>query len=336
MVVSSQTNAHTAESTFGFTQAFLLGTLLLLGGLISVPCYTIKVGGQPLAVWVGSLLAAYQLVWVNGALWVLEVAGYLCIAWFFSRRRLAITAIGIASGLIIRLLVCLLIAFLLSANSGSPASFIFMEMNRGLWLLRLLAVIVTAIILLVPCRELLANGFYMLGAKTGAKADGDSKHFSFKSARETAPITLSSRPLANSAKDPEQLAPPEGFTPITPREGITGLINIPVEVIGESVPEALAFLNAEFPVRVRLAYIVPQMSHATAWLTWQQIFMAGQNDPNYIHAERPDTNFQGRWVRLPARCYVSQVPREHFVSPPHTPPAWMQRPPVPQEQQFER
>ena len=112
-------------------------------------------------------------------------------------------------------------------------------------------------------------------------------------------------------------------------------MNVPVELICTSVPEAAEVLIADVPVRIRISYIVPQVRNATIWLTWQQIFPAGDDDPNRRQAPgRADTRFHGRWVRIPAKYYVPQMPREHFTIPKAKPLSWMKRPAVPQEVQF--
>lgn len=327
-------STHTTPSAtpFGVVQIFLAGTLLLLGGLLAIPFYLTGAGQAAPASAAGSGLLAVSLT-----LWLLETALYCIISTVLSRRNWLVGFIGTALGLLLRLGLTLLMAWLIGARSHADTAVVFLQINGDHWPLRLLAIAFSAATLVLPLRGLLASGFRI--RNTGRQYRDTARHFSFKSAVDapTGPSRATATTGAHEQRHEAQtVTPPEGFMPIPAQDDITGTIDIPVEVICASVPEARAFLRRELPVSVRLACIVPQLANATVWLTWQQIFSSGSDDPNREHGpERPDVSLQGRWVRLPARTYVTQVPRRYFSRPaPAAALKWMKRTPVPQEAQF--
>jgi hypothetical protein len=79
-------------------------------------------------------------------------------------------------------------------------------------------------------------------------------------------------------------------------------------VVLVSIPEAKEALADHPMVRVPLAHLVPQLAQPTIWLTWETAILHSHNEG--IHA---DANaFHGRWIRIPARHFVMQVPPEYF------------------------
>ncbi|HEY3377121.1 MAG TPA: hypothetical protein VGL77_06445 [Armatimonadota bacterium] len=329
----ASTSSANNQETFDITRVFLVGTLLLAGILLAVPLHTIYVGGRSLAAALSGMVPAAGLPWVDGALWCGEFLLYLLVGWSFSKRKIRFACTGAVAGLLLRVLVSGLMACLLSARLGESVISLFLQMHGNIWVLHLLATCTVALIMVYPCRVLLLRGVDALHSRDKAKALDSTRRFSFNTAREMPTGKFVVRPAAAAAGD--QLAPPPDFVPVVPKESVRGVVNIPAAVIAECIPEAVPFLAMDAPVRVRLAYIVPQLRRATVWLTWQQIFLTGQDDPNYLHGQdRPDAKFQGHWICIPSKYYVSQVPREHFEVPTVAMPTWMQRPAVPQEAPF--
>ena len=105
-----------------------------------------------------------------------------------------------------------------------------------------------------------------------------------------------------------------------PAVGITGTISVPSTLILEAVPEAKDIIATDNDLPIELQYVIPQISNATLWFTWQQLF----------RSEVVAAKFQDRWVKIPAKYYVFQIPREYYVSSIESP-VWMTREAVPQE-----
>lgn len=323
------------EPLFGIIPAFTFGTILLAGVLLAVPLGVMHVnGGASLAAVVSQHTPAALLPWLDTLLWGIAIIAYFTISWFVSGKKLLVGIGGLVFGIILLLVTDIIIASLISARSGQPTSTIIMAMGQSSWLLGALGVITSFMLLAFPCRGLLVNGFGLLPTDRSVAATAPERNFSFTARANTGPLpTTIPHPRAQDAQP--QLAPPESFVLVTPLEGVYGLVTIPVELICASVPEAAGVLIADVPVRIRLSYIVPQLRRATIWLTWQQIFPTGGDDPNRRQGPgRSDTRFQGRWVRIPAKSYVPQVPREYFTVPKVAPLSWMKQPAVPQELQF--
>lgn len=315
------------ESPFGLLQVVTLGIFLVAGVLCAMPLYTLQMDRHPLGT---------QVALIGGILWVAEIVLYLALSLLLSKRNGAVIVLGVLGGVLLRLLVCMLMALALDARIASGFAVAFLAMQSELWLLRLLAIVVTAMILAIPCRALLAFGAPR-SDKNSNGAHPAVKSFSFQTVSEMTADEACVVRAATPRGDSRGVHPPEGFTSPPPKEGVTGMINIPTSVIYAAVPEATGSLRNDQPVRVRLAYVIPQLPQAVVWLTWQQIFLSGADDPNRAHGpERPDSKYQTRWIPIPPQYYVSQVPQGYFQPEHAAHPAWMQRAPVPQEAQFER
>lgn len=336
--MSTTIHATHAGTPFGLVQGFITGVLFLAGGLLAMMLYLSRIGQVSPVELAGHLLPVQQMLAVTLGIWALEIGLYFTITWVLAHHHFLVAVVGVFVGLILRQGVALLISALLSQHSSESAVVIFGKMANDYWLLNVLAIITSALILLIPFHGLLAAGFLFHGA-ADENLDSAPKRFSF--ATTPAPSATSGASGPSISRTPtgkaSQLAPPDGFTPLPPRDDVSGMVNIPTDIIAASVPEAAAYLREGTPVRVRLAHLVPQLSQATVWLTWQQVFLSTPEDPNAMHGpNRPDASLQGRWIKVPAHAYVPQVPREHFLSAgaPPPPPKWMTLPPVPQEEQF--
>jgi hypothetical protein len=326
------------EPFFGLIHGFSLGTLLLLSALLAVPLH--KLGWD----WSISHLIPYH--GLGGIFWGVELVLYAVLAWVLS-RHLLVTFCGPILGLITRFIVTFLIGLLVSAQSDKPLSDILLMLDREMWLYRVVAILMTAVIMLFPFRQTFQSGFGLLampssgkgGGKTPSATGNKSKQFSFASkAPHTGnyQVTRSSpqgAPSAAPAAAPTRqhiLTPPEGVTPVIPRDNVFGAVSVPASVVLQCVPEAQPFLETDRPVSIHLAYLVPQMPRGTAWLLWQQIFSGGAGTRADGGA---DAGIRDRWVRISPKYYITQVPREYFEMQ-RTPTAWMRLPEVPQEQQF--
>jgi len=329
-----ETSRPTSGAVFGVIQFFTLGTLILAGALLAVLLQSIPHGATNLSEAISHTIDYKENPWLVMALWGMELVAYGLLTVLFS-QRLAIVVSGIVLGLATRLISSTLMVTLLSASSGMPFSSLIVRADGDLWVYRLLAILTTVLAVAVPYRRILTTGF---GFHEEDAAGAKPTAFSFNNSaapRPTTPAPSSARTISRFGRRAAQkvVAPPEGFTPVVPVENVYGMVNIPSSVILESVPEAQPFLNADGSVRVRLAFIVPQLSQATVWLMWQQIFPKGVDDPNAQAQTQQEAGIRDRWVRIPAKYYISQVPQEHFVVVKH-PPAWMALSEVPQEQQF--
>ncbi|HOF87521.1 MAG TPA: hypothetical protein PLZ36_05370, partial [Armatimonadota bacterium] len=322
---------------FGLMQGFSLGTLLLLGGLLAVPM--VKFGW---ARTISDLAPATLIPLLVGLLWLLEVLLYALIAGLLS-RNLLVALSGAVLGFITRFVVFLLMGILVSSQNGVEFSETLIGMDGSSWAYRALAMLVTGTMLLLPFRRMLQTGYGLIDAPAPAPSVSRAKQFSFASKAprtghyqivRSAPATPAApAPAAPAAPRHPVVQPPENFTPAIPRDNVFGTVSVPASVILASVPEAQPFLEAEKPVTIHLAYLVPQLQRCTAWLIWQQIFSApgGGARPT---GEQADAGVRDRWVKISPKYFITQVPREYFEIQ-RIPPAWMRLPAVPQESQFD-
>ena len=294
---------------FGVPQLLALGALLLVGACL-VPVLKIANPAQ--------LNRPLDL-----ALWIVEGLAYLLLGWLLARQA-AGAIFALALGFATRIVASVLISLL----TKIPVFAI-----TGYWIAHLLAVLIAVLALSISFRGLLRRT-----ESTRATKAKDKVHFSFDRTTNAPrkapdPITTPQVPLGmeelsfddGATEQTMHLRPPEDFAPVLARNDITGTINIPASVILESVPEARSILNSASAVSVRLAVIVPQMSRATIWLTWQQAFDKGVPAIANIDTAKLEPEFYSRWIRVPARYYVLQVPQEHFKVK-KVQPSWMQLP----------
>jgi len=279
------------------------------------------------------------------ALWGVEVVLYALFAGLWSRQAL-LTVLGIGLGVATRLAANLLIFLLLRVELGT-----LFKTDNTYWLFHLWSIVLTGLIFLLAYKALIEDLCAIL-VPTATTATA-SKKFAFNdkaaapAAEATAPPLPTAKPVKHVApsatmtpifvtdtkKSEEKvstlLAPPEGFVPVTPLAGVTGTISLPAKVVLDSVPEAKNLLLANSTVHVPMSYLLPQLPRGTAWLTWQQVFERGLGVTEQGEA-RKDTEYQGRWVRIPPKYFVPQLAQSYFTAK-KTPPRWMSLPEVPQE-----
>lgn len=323
---------------FGQQQAILAAILLFAGILLAFLLLVLSNGQLSMAELLSNRVTASNHSWLDIGLWVLELACYFAVAYIILSGKVLFSFGGMILGVILRLFISFLTAILLHNFAGETLSSMFVAMDNEIWILRVPAIITAASLLALPGRRLLVSGFGLENKSQPKKIPAErAKSFNFSNARHetVGNHTVKSSAVESKGRDDKKCSPPEGFTPLPPLAGVNGTVNISHKVIFASVPDAEPYLLKDYPVRVRKAYIVPQLRNATVWLTWQQVFPGGADDLNYIHADRPDTHFQGHWIRIPAKEYVMQMDMEAFVVKTPAPPIWMQRPEVPQEAQFD-
>jgi len=317
MVTSRQ---HYTE-VFGILHAFTLGTVLLVGACLAWPVQMLP-------------LSSLNTPKADSALWIAEGVLYLLLSFLFARNLVG-TIAGVVLGFVTRIAASALIFLLVPTNYSELFAF-----GGGRGLFHALAVIIAVLALAVSFRTLLAN--FSLSRLTAPAKGGGKTRFAF----ENRPLPSAAKPQA-TAKVPlvlplegetqtangepaTHLYPPEDFTTILPRDDAIGTVTIPAAVILESVPEAKSILNPGYKINIRMSYIVPQLPRATVWLTWRQIFEKGAPPMPNVDTAKLEPEFQNRWVRIHARHYVTQVPRDYFQTKNPTP-AWLKLPAVEQE-----
>lgn len=299
-------------SNFGLMQVFALGTIVLFGALLAVPMRLVP-----------QVLTPASASTLDHGLWAVEVLLYLGIAWMLSRKALP-TLYGVLVGLAVRFITGILISVLLHHPGPLTAQF-----QIDLWLVHLLIIVTVSLGLLLPLRGIITAGFTTAGAVVNGKKP-QQFYFTKKPAQTSSFKIRSTNSKPEEPVEIDYLMPPDDFSPIFPRDDIFGMANVPAKVVLESIPEAEGIIKADGVVRIRLAYLVPQLNRSTLWLTWQQIFAKGASDGALTGAEFTETEFRDRWVRLPAKYYVTQVPREYYTGT-KTPPSWLRLSEVPQE-----
>lgn len=303
---------------------------VLVSVLIAVVLILLPIGQTNIIEIIGALLPAGI---VSLCLWLLELVLYFSLAWAATEHKLVHTILATILGFCYRLILVAGMALGVSVVTTGSFSAAFGYIHGPWWFLHFVALAVTAYVLHVVLARQLGNE-----KRAGSESSrANLKQFSFNSTRSVSAVSADIVRDNTSLKEENSfLAPPEGFYPVVAAENIPGIVNISSAVILESIPEAQILLTPDVPIRIRLAYIVPQLPRATVWLTWQQVFPGGNEDPNNQSTPRPDSvHFQSRWIRIPAKYYVLQVPREYFIRPAVVQPNWMKRPPVPQEAQFD-
>jgi hypothetical protein len=326
--MAEQTHITQDDYPFGIVHLLVLGTLLVVGMFLAVPLVKAGEGAVSLgAQWSG--IAA-----IGGWLWPIEAVLYLIISAVLSRgRSVGVVVGGAMLGVVTRLVASLLIAVAVGTASNMPVPVTFLEHETGLWAYHALAIVIATAALFLSYGGLIRAGFR--GPERVVVPDAHAgANFSF-AARPAPSATpqgkggIGQLKRVDTARD---LAPPDGFVPVTPAPNVFGAVHITGALVLECIPEAAPHVTPEQRVPIRLALIVPQLAHGTVWVTWQQV-SARPDEPGASEASRPDAGIMGRWVRIPAHAYVMQVPHEHFqVSRPK--PAWMTATPVPQEDQF--
>jgi len=296
-------------------QIFALGTIVLLGALLAVPLSTL---GNPLGD------TAQQL---DLGLFGAEVVLFLLISWLLSRKVLP-TVIGLVAGLLARSVAAILIELLLRSKDMMT-----LFQPHGQYLIVHVLILATAcMVLLIPLRGLLISGFTQVVAKGGTASKQQQQFYFSSRPAPTSNLQLRTSP-GRPGSDKTHLSPPASFVTSYPRDDVTGLAHISVQLVLESVPEAAPYLKPDALIRVRLSYVVSQLSRGTVWLTWPQVFAKGLNDGAFTKSDYPEADFRDRWIRIPPKYYVKQVAQEYFSLTKRTP-SWMRLPEVPQENQL--
>ena len=265
---------------------------------------------------------------------VVGIVVYSGVAWVASKKSAPLTLIGVLVGVFLGFLISQLAAAV-TGNGVSP-SFVFKPEGAVNYIVIIISTLATAGILYGLLGWLSSNS----ETSPTVKREVEKQKFNFATrpaVREPAkPMVIANRTVVKPGAPPVSpsgvLAPPEGFVPVLPTEGVFGMVAIPASVITDSIPEAAKYLEGMTTVRVRLALFVPQLKKATVWLTWRQVAMQNDSD-RATENDRPDADILNRWVRVPPQAYVAQVPIEYFKVT-AIPPVWMKQTPVAQEEQF--
>jgi hypothetical protein len=339
-------STHTAEQEpiFGVIQGFSLGTLLLLSPLLAVMLDKFQLIDM-----VSKTVPAASLGTFSGILWLVEAAVYAIIAGVMARHVLIALA-GPVLGVMLRFIISLLIGVIISTQNTQELDKTLQGMDGASWGFRLLAILMTCAIFFFPLRRLFQTGFGMMAGPAAPVNSSRSKQFSFANkaprtghyqivrSSTPAPSATAAAPSATPSTAPSAsrhsvLTPPENFVPVIPRDNVFGTVSVPAAVVLASVPEAAPFLEADKPVTIHLAYLVPQLSRCTAWLLWQQIFSAPGGGGARALGEQADAGVRDRWVKISPKFFITQVPQEYYQMQ-RIPPAWMRLAEVPQESQF--
>jgi len=320
---------------FGILQGFQLGTILVVGVIVSfILLRMIPIDGQPMNATLNRLFPITLFPWLPATLWGIEFLLYFGITWMIAAEALP-ALIGGVLGLIIRLLVSMGFSLVLSIKDHLSFSDVLADVQGASWAYRALAIVIACIALNWPFYSLFAEGFSTKKATSPGKTVDRPKQFAFDTAKINRPSSATggypSRTIVKDELAPttRQLTPPQEFVMPKPIDSVHGTVNIPLKVLVESIPDLEHLLAPETVAKIRLAFIVPQLSHGTIWLTWAQVF--GDTLKN-THG-RLDEEMQDRWLRLRPKHYVLQVPAELFTVH-RVPPPWMRLAEVPQEQQF--
>ncbi|MHB9132075.1 MAG: hypothetical protein ACYDBB_13455 [Armatimonadota bacterium] len=324
------------ESVFGLSQGIILATIFILGALIASQLQR-SVGGNNLAWMISRTLPYDKTPHLGTALWLTEIALYGLLTYIIS-RRLWVAATGIVLGVIFRLVASFLIVMLVSHALNRTFGQTFQLIEGKLWVYRVMAMLMALSAILFPLCQMLKTGYGLYvekkpKAKPKAAPNAGAFAFAAKQAPKQEYQIKRPKPQSASSGGDHFLTPPEGFTQPKPAD-LEGIVNIPVKVIYDSIPEAINVFEANQQIRIRLGYFVTQWKRATVWVTWQQVFPEGADNPNLrMLAGAETSHLRDRWIRIPARHFVVQVPRAHFnVEKKY--PRWMRLAEVPQEQQF--
>lgn len=248
------------------------------------------------------------------ALYVIEAFLYLICGWAMSQGKFKVASVYVLYGLISRVIFSAITALILK----QPILDSLTKSSSYYWLDRMIEIIITIIILLLPASIIIRMIYHTEYLKENKNKVEQQFSFATKKINTDANIRVF-RPEEVSDTS-THLLPPEGFSPVMPTVGITGAISVPSTIILEAVPEAKDIINIADEIPIELQYIIPQISNATLWLTWQQLF----------RSEIIASKFQDRWVKIPAKYYVFQIPREYYSASIESP-VWMTREAVPQE-----
>ena len=306
------------DGSIGVMQLLTTGIILLVGAFVMVFCCK----SVPLTT------EATAKVGDTG-LWALELGLYVLLAWILSRKALP-TVLTLLLGMVLHMILGVLVAL-----GVQRPIVILLRVDDSYWLVHLVNMLTICAVMLLPMRKLVESGFAQLFDRRAPHAGGPQQ-FSFATRpaqKATLPITRAKAGEKNEvAAEKTYLTPPEGFVMIFADQDI-GKAYVHGKVILESVPEAAALLDQGVLVYFPLAFLVGQLPRATAWLTWEQIFNRKSDEPSPLSSDQ-DAEFRHRWIRLPAKCYVSQIPPELF-SAKKNPPTWLRQSEVPQEHHFQ-
>ncbi len=247
------------------------------------------------------------------ALFVIEAFIYLICGWSMSQGKFKISSLYIVYGLVSRIIISVITAIIIKQEIINT----FTRASSFYWLDRVIEIVITIVVLLLPFTAII-RAIYNTEHVKEAK-DKVEQQFSFATKKFNADSNVRILRPEESENVTTRLSPPEGFMQVMPSIGITGSISVPSSLILEAVPEATELITTD-DIPVDLQYIIPQLSNSTLWFTWQQLF----------RVEAMASKFQDRWIKIPAKYYVHQIPREYYSASIESP-VWMTRDAVPQE-----
>ncbi|MHB9023175.1 MAG: hypothetical protein ACYC7E_03235 [Armatimonadota bacterium] len=322
------------EPVFGVFGLVLLGTLMLFTALLALPLHQIHIVKLSLGEQISLALPLGQLPGMV-ILWVVEIGAYFSLAWHYS-RQMRRAVLGIPLGLLIRVVISALMCVFMTGSQKESFARVFLENEGTFWVYHLLAILGVCVSFVTIFRNLWRGRIDAPGSGSRMKAGGaEARAFAFSSGRaQSSSVAATSEKFQQAFASAHSLTPPADFVLPVPASDVFGVVSIPVSVVLEAVPEAKTLVDAERPVRIQLAYFVPQLARATVWLTWQTIFTGKADDLNRLEAgSEAVALLRDRWIRIPARNYVSQIPKEYFkLSKRST--SWIQLPEVEQEELF--
>lgn len=288
-------------------------------------------------------VTAQKLVYVGIALLAIEFFLYWLTASSLCDNHLPTTAAGVGLALVFRFVLGFLV-FLIVRIEGDVKH----ELLQGN-IVQVLMIAAGIMALQFPFSNLLESRFgtavleslpsapkhHAPQAKRGAaKKSQPQARFAFRSQDK-----LPSKPVHTIRRAPAPsgvaLTPPDFFVKQGVAPNVHGTLTIPLDILVKSIPEARELFHNLPQLRMQLSYFVPQLVYPSAWFTWEQ-FVEGIDKRclEGMEVELDQPNWHGRWIRIPSRVFVSQIPREHFFNRTPGARAWMKLPPVPQEEQF--
>lgn len=305
---------------FGLSQAITLAVVIVATVIVGILLL-----GTPLPEVAQRITPVQVLPFLGIVLWLGEVLLFWSVADRFARGPHWIGASGMALAILVRLLTSVIMATLAGqAHAGA-------QVHDAL--IHLLGIPAGVLALYFAFALLLADGYASITDTTKKHGHATPEiRYKFK----TPPKVSSTTPVVITRMAPQQsvpntaVMPPPSFVPQPPAPTVNGTVTLPREVVLKSIPEIGAQLDALPRVRVSLAHLTPQLSRPSAWLTWHEV--AKQNalalPPN------EESTLGPRWIRIPVRYFVSQVPRELFDRPSPKPLSWMTLSEVEQEKSF--
>jgi hypothetical protein len=332
MAVSSR--AKKPEPGTSIVQVMSIIVLVVAAAALAMFLYRISFSGENLGEMISGIIPSHHYPLISAFFWLMELSLYAGLAWWKSGGQPIWTISGVVWGIVMRLVINLLVAVVISAPAGLSTFRTLGRMDGELWVYRLIGIAVSAGILFIVYRQWIAPDDTPTAARGKSAGAGSKSSFAFSQKKTTpAPAAPPRRPIMPPIVPQAGQTPPEGFVMPPPQPEVFGVATVPGKVILDAVPEAQAFLAPDTKVPIPLSLIIPQMKRCTVWLTWQQVFANSQPGPMSADEQRMQLSLRDRWVRIDPKHYALQVPREYYRRP-VSKPAWLSTPAVPQEEHF--